>query len=114
MPPVAAPAFPSESEFFEVPCYDLTQRGFSFFVANWPAFDSLVVEFDVPPTKVYAAAEVVRCRQVLVYPPDAGQPLGSWSLQRRDGSTAESGLPGSSSAAALPSGWCGSSTAILD
>ena len=43
---------PSEAEFFEVPCYDLTQRGFSFFVANWPAFDSLVVEFDMPPVKV--------------------------------------------------------------
>ena len=91
--PRRGPGVPAESDFFEVPCYDLTQRGFSFLIPARPEFDSLVAEFDIPPAKVYIAAEVVRCTRVLVYPPDTQQPLGSWSLQRNSGAGAENGVP---------------------
>jgi hypothetical protein len=83
---------PSETEFFEVPCYDLTGQGFSFLLPAWPDFNSLVAVFNLPPETVRVAADVVRCTRVLVYPPDPGQPLGSWSLRRGDRIATESGL----------------------
>ena len=60
------PGVPDDGEFIAVRCHDLSCRGFSFFLPNRPSFDSLVAAFGTPPEVIYAAAEVVRCVDVLI------------------------------------------------
>ena len=64
--PRRGPGVPDESQFFEVPCHDLSRGGFSFFFASRPDFDSLAVAFGTPPEVIYMAAEVAHCEDVLV------------------------------------------------
>ena len=59
---------PPPSAFREVRCHDLTQSGFSFLLPERPTFDSLVAAFGRPPREIFVAAEVLRCRDVLLYP----------------------------------------------
>jgi len=72
------PWIPSESEFISVRCHDLTRQGFSFLLPQQPSFDRLVAALGAPPDVVYVVAEVVRCTDVLVYPPGSGKP--AWAL----------------------------------
>lgn len=58
---------PTESDFVEVRCHDLTRQGFSFFLPTQPDFTSLVAALESSPKPIYLAAEVVRCSAVLVY-----------------------------------------------
>ncbi len=57
---------PSESEYDEVQCCDLTRSGFSFLFPRRPNFDSLVAAFGTPPEVIYIAARVTRCEPALV------------------------------------------------
>ena len=57
---------PDESEFVDVPCHDLSSRGFSFFLTQRPDFRRLAVAFGAPPKVIYMAAEVSHCEDVLV------------------------------------------------
>ncbi len=61
------PGTPDESEFIEVKCQDLTQRGFSFLLPSEPLFHFLVVAFGAPPNVIYISARVTHSEQVLVY-----------------------------------------------
>jgi len=58
--------FPMESEFFDVQCHDLTQGGFSFFLAQRPNFTALVAEFGAPPELMYVGAQVCHFARVLI------------------------------------------------
>jgi hypothetical protein len=71
---------PDEREFIEVRCHDLTRQGFSFLLPQQPNFDRLVAALGVAPDVIYAGAEVVRCTDVLVYPPGPGKPAGALSV----------------------------------
>ncbi len=62
---------PPESEFFEVPCRDLTRRGFSFVLPYRLEFSKLVVCFGTPPEAIYIAARVVHCDNVVQRPDGA-------------------------------------------
>jgi len=73
--PHAGPGVPKESEFFEVQCYDLNRRGFSFLLPERPDFKSLVVSFETPSGPVYMAAEVSHCESVSVYPSGVVEPI---------------------------------------
>ncbi|MHC4177117.1 MAG: hypothetical protein ACYSWU_06405 [Planctomycetota bacterium] len=64
--PRHGPGVPDESQFFEVPCHDLSRGGFSFFLPHRPDFDSLAVAFGTPPEVIYMAAEVSHCEDVSV------------------------------------------------
>ena len=63
--PRRGPGVPDESQFFEVPCHDLSRGGFSFFAPNRPDFDSLAVAVGTPPEGIYKAAQVAHCEDVL-------------------------------------------------
>lgn len=65
--PVQGDELPDDSEFFRVPCHDLTRAGFSFFLSDRPEFRRLVVSFGEPPRTIYVRAEVVRVEHVLVH-----------------------------------------------
>lgn len=62
---------PPESEFFDVPCRDLTRRGFSFVLPYRPEFSKVVVCFGSPPEAIYIAARVVHCDNVVQRPDGA-------------------------------------------
>jgi hypothetical protein len=59
---------PDESEFFAVQCHDLSTTGMSFLFSMRPPFRSLVVALEGPSEVVYAIAEVVHCRNVMMHP----------------------------------------------
>jgi hypothetical protein len=56
---------PPDSAWIEVPCHDLAQAGFSFFLDDKPNFERLVAMFR-SGGPIYVAAEVSRWRHVLV------------------------------------------------
>lgn len=58
---------PTESEFFEVQCYDLTPAGFSFFLPSRPTFQWLVAAFSGPTGVIYVGAQVAHCASVLLH-----------------------------------------------
>jgi hypothetical protein len=60
--------FPAEDAFVEVPCYDLTRSGFSFFAHQRPSFEQLVVGFGQKPNLLYISAKPVRFSPMLVFP----------------------------------------------
>ncbi len=74
--PRRGPGVPDESQFFEVPCHDLSRGGFSFFFPSRPDFDSLAVAFGTPPEVIYMAAEVAHCEDVLVDSSGEVRPVG--------------------------------------
>jgi hypothetical protein len=59
---------PPESAWIEVRCHDLTGGGFSFFLAEPPTFERLLVAFGRPPSLVHVTARVTHCKDVLLYP----------------------------------------------
>lgn len=59
---------PSESEFIEVQCHDLTPGGFSFFFARRPTFPLVAAGFGRKPNLLYIGAEIVRSVPVLLFP----------------------------------------------
>ena len=73
--PRRGPNLPEESEFFDVPCQDLTRSGFSFLMPAAPDFAALVAAFGNPPNTLCVGAEVSHCEDVLVYPSGAVQPV---------------------------------------
>ncbi len=62
---------PEESDFFDVPCHDLSRSGFSYFVADPPDYEVLVAAFGDPPNTICLRAEVRHIGHVLVYPSGA-------------------------------------------
>ncbi len=72
---------PPESEFFDVPCRDLTRRGFSFVLPYRPEFSKLVVCFGTPPEAIYVAARVVHCDTVIQRPDGTFQVCDSKSVE---------------------------------
>jgi hypothetical protein len=58
---------PPASAWIDVPCYDLAQAGFSFFLDDKPDFERLVAMFRAGEP-IYVAARVNQCRYVLVDP----------------------------------------------
>jgi len=53
---------PRLSEFFRVPCIDISTRGIGF---NWPTepdFSYVVVALGNPPDVIYLSARIVNCR----------------------------------------------------
>ena len=58
---------PPDTAWIEIPCFDLTQGGFSFFMAEEPTFDHLVVQFRSSEA-IYVAARIAHSRRVLVDP----------------------------------------------
>jgi hypothetical protein len=83
--PRRGPGVPDESQFVEVPCYDLSRGGFSFLLPRRPDFDSLAVAFGTPPEVLYMAAEVSHCGDVLVHSSGEVKPLGVPPSQLDDG-----------------------------
>lgn len=73
--PRSRPGFPRRSEFVEVLCHDLTSEGFSFFLDDFPDFESLVAALGRPPKLVYVSAAVVHASEVLVYPSGRVKPM---------------------------------------
>ncbi len=82
--PRRGPDVPDESQFFEVPCYDLSRGGFSFLAPRRPDCDSLAVAFGTPPEVLYMAADVSHCEDVLVYSSGEVKPLGGPPAQLDD------------------------------
>ncbi len=64
--PYDTAVFPSQGDFYQVLCHDLSRGGFSFFQGNLPDFSRLVVELRSGPRRVYMVARVAHCRQVLL------------------------------------------------
>jgi len=51
---------PSQDEFFQVTCEDISAGGISFYLAQTPEFKNLVVALGAPPKVTHFAADVVR------------------------------------------------------
>ena len=58
--PVVGDAMPSEADFFEVDCCDISAGGLSFYLNRVPDFDRLIVALGKPPALTHFAAQVVR------------------------------------------------------
>ncbi len=58
--PVIGDAMPSEADFFEVDCCDISASGLSFYLNHLPEFDRLIVALGKPPALTHFAAQVVR------------------------------------------------------
>ena len=59
-------AFPDEADFLTVQCHDLTRSGFSFLMPCRPHFASLVAAFGTGSERIYVAADVLHCADVLL------------------------------------------------
>ena len=58
--PVTGNAMPSEQDFFEVDCADISAGGLSFYLSYLPDFEKLIVRLGRPPAMTHFAAQVVR------------------------------------------------------
>ena len=58
---------PSEADFIEVQCRDLTSQGCSFFLPNRPTFNELVVCFGAPPEAIYLKARIAHCEEAAAH-----------------------------------------------
>jgi PAS domain S-box-containing protein len=58
--PVVGDAMPSEADFLEVDCCDISAGGLSFYLNRVPDFDRLIVALGKPPALTHFAAQVVR------------------------------------------------------
>jgi PAS domain S-box-containing protein len=58
--PVLGNAMPSERDFFEVDCSDISAGGLSFYLGRVPEFDKLIVRLGKAPALTHFAAQVVR------------------------------------------------------
>ncbi len=70
---------PAAWEFVPVQCHDLTRRGFSFLLPDYPAFKRLVVRFEGAGQVIYAGAEVVRTARVWVLPSGSVKGEEEWA-----------------------------------
>ncbi len=61
------PRIPEDDEFIDVPCHDLTCKGFSFFLPVEPDFQVFVVALGARPNVIYMSAGVTHSEPVLVY-----------------------------------------------
>ncbi len=82
--PLSGPGIPDESQFIDVSCRDLSREGFSFLLSRPPNFESLAVAFGSPPDVIYMAADVLHCRDVLVYGSGEVQPIDDLGWQIND------------------------------
>ena len=86
--------FPDDDEFTPIQCRDLTRNGFSFVIAEKPRSSTLVVEFGLPPERIYVAAQVLHTVPVIYYPSGLiVQISGRASLPAQIGPAGEKGYP---------------------
>jgi PAS domain S-box-containing protein len=64
--PLLGNAMPSEADFFEVDCADISAGGLSFYLDRAPEFDKLIVALGKPPVLTHFAAQVVRTAETVV------------------------------------------------
>ena len=78
---------PDSSDFFCVETRDLTNRGFSFFMATRPSFRLLAVALGTSEIRQFVTAEIIHCSDVMVHPSGLVETIGNGHADPPDAPT---------------------------